>query len=139
MLLSMSDSIPIDRWGKDHWALLAYIESVCVDQHGMVDLKRMRCDADRHPQYIYLRGIGDELYGKKKYPTQLKDGEQPDHDDWDCLDDLETAGLVENIGFTMQPRYIMTDRGHEVASELRKHKAQGGRYKEFAPSTGELR
>lgn len=126
----MSNHIPMARWGKDHWSLLAYVETVCVDKHGEIDLQRMRCDADRHPQYVYLRGFGDELHSEK-YPTLLRDGELPDHDDWDCLDDLENAGLVENVGFTMRPKYAMTDRGHEIAAALRKHKATGGQYAKF--------
>jgi len=125
-------SVPLARWGKDHWSLLAYIETVCVDKHGEIDLQRMRCDPDRHPQFLYLRGIGDELACKTKYPTLLKGGELPDHDDWDCLDDLEAVGLVENIGFTMEPRYTMTERGHGVVAALRKHKASGGKFAEFA-------
>lgn len=101
----MSNHITIDRWGKDHWSLLAYVESVCVDGHGEIDLRRMRCDADRHPGYAVRQGFDDNSH--KKYSTRLQDGELQDHDDWDCLDDLEAAGLVEDVGFTMQPRYTV--------------------------------
>lgn len=130
----MSSHIPMDRWGKDHWSLLAYIETVCVDRHGMIDIQRMRCDVDRHPQYKLATGIP---LSDKKYPTLLKEGRLPDHDDWDCLDDLEAAGLVESVGLTMQPRYTMTERGHRIAGMLRTYKANGGVYNEFTPPTGE--
>jgi hypothetical protein len=45
----------------------------------------------------------------KKYPTRLRnDVELSDHDDWDCLDDAEAAGLIESAGTGINPTYKLT-------------------------------
>lgn len=60
---------------------------------------------------------------------------QEDHDDWDCLDDFEEAGLVNNIGTGANRVYRLTDLGRDVASRLRGHKGQGGSWANFVNET----
>jgi len=94
----------------------------------------MRCDPKRHPLLAHADLLG-VLHDGGKYPTRLKGGvELQDHDDWDCADDLETAGLIENIGTGANPRFRMTTEGNRMASLLRVYKQHGGRYAEFSPS-----
>jgi hypothetical protein len=95
-----------------------------VDCGGEPDIRRMRCDEDRHPLYAgHAHGFSMRF---EKYPTRLKDGELADHDDWDCMDDLESAGLLRDIGTNINPRFDLTDLGWKVAGLLRQHRAQGG-------------
>jgi len=108
-------TVPIDKWGKDHWSVFAYIETLCVDGNRVIDHRRMRRD-----------GV--------KYPTRLKGMEElPNHNDWDCADDIEAAGLAENAGTGINRLYKLTEKGFEVAALLRKHKANGGWFSNFVP------
>lgn len=123
--------IKISDFGKDHWSILAYIETLCVDSVqgiGIIDKAKMRTDIKRH-----LLLCGDS-YGNKdgyKYPTRLKGGKELfDHDDWDCLEDLEEAGFVV-VASLINGFVKMTDLGWKVASALRKHKANGGKFADF--------
>ena len=126
-------SIPMEQFGKDHWSVFAFIETAAVDHQGIPDLRRMRCNAQRHPEYLWAM-YSDMAQDASRYPTFLADGkEQPDHDDWDCADDLVAAGLLDDIGFTMTPRYALTEAGVAMASELRVHKAAGGNFSNFRP------
>lgn len=121
------DPVSISLWSKDHWSTLAYLECCCVDNNGKLDIRHMRCDRDRHPSFVHMMPSLD-----KKYPTRLKGGvELNDHDDWDCLDDAEKQGLIENIGFTMNPQYKLTALGLDVCGRIRKHKANGGSFSNF--------
>lgn len=134
-------TVPVSEWGKDHWSTLAYIETVCVDSNdgngiGTIAFDRMRVDRDRHPmligprQAISFSGVKEN---EKKYPTRLRDErELHDHDDWDCLDDMERAGLVEILS-QANGRVRMTDAGLAMAAKLRAHKARGGNYTNFNP------
>ena len=123
--------IPVDLFGKNHWSTFAYIETRCVDYGGVLDKRHMRCDETRHPGHAVNRwavGTG------KKYPTILKGNvERADHDDWDCADDLEAAGLLKVAGTGMNPVYSLTDAGNRMASDLRAHKANGGNFAGFSP------
>lgn len=115
--------VPMDQFGRDHWSTLAYLETVAVDHGGRIAFQRMRCDRTRHPHYAHMPL---ELEGGR-YPTRLKGGvERDDHDDWDCLDDLEAAGLVLSIGTGAQPIVKMTPEGLRIAAALRKHRADSG-------------
>lgn len=87
--------IPIAQWGKDHWTLLAYIESRCVDHRGVLKNANMRTHGARHPLFA-ARGYNPPPDGSQ-YPTRYKGGERSDHDDWDCLDDMVRAGLATII------------------------------------------
>lgn len=69
---------------------------------------------------------------------RLSDGTElpgPDYDDWDCLDDLERQGYVENVGTGTTPACKITEAGRALSARLRDHKAQGGRLATFRPFT----
>jgi hypothetical protein len=100
--------VPMTLFGTDHWSTFAYVETRTVDYKGLLDHDRMRCHAGRHPvmRHAKRRVSGSSADGSR-YPTRIKasatpdtDGrygvtEVPDHDDYDCLDDLIVAGLLE--------------------------------------------
>lgn len=159
------------RFGRDHWSTLAYIETRTVDNKGLINHDGMRCDPQRHP--IMMQAKGRALLAGLRasgagYPTILAGGDAlHDHDDYDCLDDLIAAGLLEVHmpelakgvhveqyyvdahdrpitdvdGTLIEPgsltgmaelrlcayaRFSLTERGREVASALRAHRAYGG-------------
>lgn len=102
--------VPIGLFGKDHWSTFAYVETRAVDHKGLLSHDHLRCHAGRHPVMMAakrrLLAVDNTMFDSR-YPTRLKssptpgdDGrfgvtELPDHDDYDCLDDLITAGLLE--------------------------------------------
>lgn len=98
-----TELVPMSRWGRDHWNVLAYVETRWVDHHGQLNHDQMRVDPDRHPLFASARRL--TMPGTTKYPTRLKtvetgsDGcygaeELVDHDDYDCLGDAIRLGLV---------------------------------------------
>lgn len=142
-------STPVQKFGKDHWSLLAYVETRCVDGSagiGALDRNRMRCNQERHP---LLGGSLSAAPGwKPQYSTRLagffefKDRAIPavaiaagfmldGHDDWDCLDDLEACGFVEILS-TANGAVRLTPAGLKVAAALREHKATGGMFATFS-------
>lgn len=131
-------SIPIEQWGRDHWSTFAYIETVCVERViGIPDRRKIQTNHNRHPHLIHHHSHTPELDGAR-YGIRLKDGVTlpgPDYDEWDCLDDMEEAGLIVDVGTGINPAYRMTEKGCEIAAQLRKHKAMGGQYAEFTPKT----
>lgn len=101
--------VPINRFGKDHWSTLAYIETRVVDYRGVLNADHMRISSRRHPMLLAMkpraRALGTISDGAD-YPTRLKtetvnpetgrfESENlPEHDDYDCVDDLIAAGLL---------------------------------------------
>ncbi len=130
-------TVPISRFGKDHWSLLAYVETCCVDSvgnTGRLDPLRMRCNPKRHPMMAVAR-FGERrwepTYGTRLRMTRTgKVSQLKTHDDWDCLDDLEAAGLVEVLSL-INGFVHMTEDGLKVAHALREHKAKGGVFATF--------
>lgn len=107
--LGSAEPVPVARWGKDHWTTFAYVETRWVDHRGMLGHDQMRCDRHRHPVFYAAKrrttAFGSDVDGAR-YPTRLKtlspgaDGRWgvaalPGHDDYDCLDDVIRAGLVQ--------------------------------------------
>lgn len=141
--------VPLAVFGKDHWSTFAYLETVTVDKHGRIDHDKMRTHAVRHPgemarkspvtQLVFSEDMG------RNYPTRIKASVTPDadgrygaldlndHDDYDCMADLEAAGLLER---TSADTVALTALGQAVAAELRSHKAGGGAWHHFQPSAG---
>lgn len=105
------NNITPNRWGRDHWSLLAYIETRVVDHRGMVDERHLR-----------LPGIED------KHGTRLRGGEiVAGHTDLDVIDDLERFGYVINLGSGINPLLQLTDYGWQIVGEMRRYRANGGK------------
>lgn len=129
------ERIPMTEWGKDHWSVFAYIENRCVDAIGGIgrpDLRHVQCNVNRHPGLVSYSLLGSPHDGAD-HGIRLKDRELPgpDYDEWDCIDDMEHAGLLEHVGTGINPAYKMTPLGSEVIAALRKHKANGGNFASF--------
>lgn len=142
-----NERVPALKFGKDHWSLLAYIETLCVDGKngvGAIDHRRVRCNEVSHSP---LKGVYDGRAWKPSYGTRLSGffdyPERADsakaaqagyqlltHDDWDCLDDLESAGYVEILSMVNGFVRLKPD-GIRVSALLRKHKVEGGMYANF--------
>jgi hypothetical protein len=136
--------VTIEEFGKDHWSLLAYVETCIVDKkgaHGVpmtgeIDRDRIRCNGDRRPHLFGPRVAmasnkwkgewGSRLQGyfeKKDMELQL-----PTHDDW--LEDMEREGLLE-IMSVVNGFIVITDKGLAICKHLREHKARGGHFAGF--------
>ena len=123
-----------DRWGKDHWSTFAYIEGRCVDHRGIPQPMNIQTNQNRHP------GMGNNLNGED-YSIRLANGEElpgDQYDEWDCLDDMEAYGLLENVGTGINRRYRLTDTGKRIAGQLRGHKADGKNFASFQPAWDEV-
>lgn len=129
--------VPLEKWGKDHWSLLAFIEHLCVEYKGCLDDKRrrnMRCNERRHPLCGYMHGQWQPSYGTRlKGYFEDNKLQLPTHDDWDCSEDFEAAGLLENHGSGINPVWKLTPKGLEMSARLRAHKANGGNFSSFTP------
>ena len=136
------EHISMNKWGKDHWSTFAYLETLAVDdgKNGWaVPVRaRMRTNEETHPVVGVARGGNDHGYplpvSGKQYPTRLKEGEMEGHDDWDCIDDAVKEGLLKDVGSGLNRAFTFTKLGKKVVHELRKHKMNGGNFKEFVSS-----
>lgn len=133
------------KFGKDHWSLLAYLETRCVDGQygvGVIDFRRMRCNPAQHSTYAVNRTAWQSNYGTKLagfFDFAERDDlvaaaaagvQLPDHDDWDCIADLEAADLL-TLTSSANGLVKLTDLGLKVSAALRAHKAAGGQFAEF--------
>lgn len=142
--LNIFEPVAIEKFGRDHWALLAFVEDCCVNtqgQYGKLRPRSMSCNPERHPMQFTgnrwsddfstrLHGLssGDSVAQSFEKGTRIKG-----HCDWDCLEDLEHAGLIEIVSLTNY--YVkMTDKGGQIAGQLRLHKSNGGQYSQFVPA-----
>lgn len=136
--------VPVDRFGKDHWSVFAYCGSCCENGQagaGRVNRARMRCNPARHPLHA---GMGS---WKPEYATRLAGffdyAERADvskaceagvmiagHDDWDCLADLEAAGLLDVISMS-NGTIKLTEAGLDAIAKLHRHKVQGQHFSSF--------
>lgn len=132
-------AIEVYQFGKDHWSLLAYIETRCVDYGGVLDVAHLRIQNPMigSPSTPFGRPTWKPEWGTRLAGYFLVNGETnkeyqlPNHDDLDCADDLEHAGYIENMGTGLHPAYKMTKLGNQIASLLRQHKANGKHYATF--------
>jgi hypothetical protein len=151
-VIAATSATPVEKFGKDHWSLLAYVEDLCVNGReglGEIDPRKLRCNPATH-QTMYC-AHSSPVHWKPSYGTRLagffdfEDRGDPekaiaaglqlrDHDDWDCLEDLEAAGYVEVLSLA-NGVVRMTKGGCEVASQLRTHKASGGHFAGFRLAT----
>jgi len=138
--------VQVKDFGKDHWSLLAYVETTVVDNQkapgvGGIDPNKLRCNANTHselmghlqrrmptwePKYgTRLRGFWNK--DKTTNPTR----QISDHDDWDCLENLETCGFIEILSL-VNGFIRLTPEGMSVCQQIREHKANGGMFATFS-------
>lgn len=136
LTLYTHEPTPIERWGRDHWSTLLYVEARAVDHSGQLRVANMRTLIDTHPDLIEING---RTHGHEapKYPTRLRDdGEIEGHDDWDCIDDMIAADVVTVDGDQLElvalpatsfhstaARYHLTQRGAAMAALARQERA----------------
>jgi hypothetical protein len=128
-----------NQFAKDHWSLLLYLEGLCQNGkagEGVPGVRYMRTKTNRafigaapwHPQYTTRIHAGDS-------DAVLE--HVPEHDDWDCLNDLEGAGMVERLGSPISgfnPAGLavkMTEKGLTTCLQIRLHKNNGGKLMNF--------
>lgn len=119
---------PIDKWGKDHWSMLAYCECRAVDWAGHLDLRYIRVNESKRSF-----GNGNGFKWNPDSATRLQNGKKPDstHDDIDVLDDLKREDLLEYKSSCGSFIISLTEQGQEVCAEIRKHKTAGKNFNEF--------
>ena len=142
----MDDYIAMNRWSKDHWSTLAYLETVMVDCGGFQvgSDPRMRSNR-RHFRVMHeecprpkraTRGAGGVAMNAE-HGTRLNDGcVVANHDDWMCVQDMAAAGLFTVGADEVQPGQTLhlSSRGQDVVAALRAHKAAGGNFAQFDAS-----
>lgn len=114
----MSEIIELSLFGVDHWSTLLYVESRCVDHGG--ELQR----TDPHMRRK------TRARASSKVPTRLNNKVVVEnHDDYDCIDDLENAGLCVYQG----DQIALTDLGWSVVGQLRRNRAEHKADRDFKP------
>ena len=121
----------VTEWSKDHWSLLAYIETRCVDYEGTLDIRHMRCNEARHPEFRHSYFVWDD-----RYSTRCKSGPIVGHDDWDVLKNLVRAELIYPL-YDGKPEAHLTDKGKKMATAIRMHKIGGGTFANIYPKESE--
>jgi hypothetical protein len=138
--------VTIEEFGKDHWSLLAYVETCVVDKKGghsvpmvgEIDRDKIRCNGDRRSHLFGPRVAMAACKWKGEWGSRLKGYFEknedrlrlPTHDDWDCMEDMEREGLLE-IMSVVNGFIIITSKGLEICKHLREHKARGGNFAGF--------
>lgn len=142
--------ISVDSYGFDHWSLLDYIETCCVDGNGIgtIDRRKLRCNQNKHP--LLANDATESSKWKKIYSTRLKGyrdhwTDNPkttvemavkagvallDHDGWDCLEDLEESGFIDIIS-QADGLVKITKLGCDAMAAIREHEASGGSIFDF--------
>jgi hypothetical protein len=105
-------NVPMSEWGKDHWSCFGYVLSCYVGGSGYIDSSRINKDGH-------------------VYPTRLKNGVEPGHNELNCIDDFEAEGLIVNEGTGITPRIHVTEKGWAVGRKLSEHKYQGKNFIDF--------
>ena len=94
--------VPMAQWGRDHWSLLAYLETRDVDHGGQIGWEHLTLSAAHWPAlYAARRGPLDlhSADAAQAYPLRIKDENGEDsiaegHCEGDALADLVDHGLV---------------------------------------------
>lgn len=138
-------NVSIKDFGKDHWSLLAYVEYRAINHKGVLAIEHLRCKnlaiaTTRLGQNFWKPEYGTRLKGYFLNPLEIKGKKVKvvnseylltNHDDFDCLDDLEKAGLLKNVGTMINPYAELTVKGQRVVALLNVHKQGGGQFSNF--------
>ncbi len=121
------------QFSKDHFSTILFLETQIVDRSFPIDIRRLRVNEKKR-----IFNNGNPFGWKDEYSTKLKDGTTiSGHDDIDVIDDLEDEGYIKNNGTHINIYPKLTDKGWKPCQAIRKHKANGGNYKDFCFSSVE--
>lgn len=148
--------IPIEKFGRDHWSMLGYMETVMVECAGFQigydprvrsNRTHWRVMREQCPKPLRPMKAPDLGYQpmKPEHATRLIDGTTAEnfHDDWCCVQDMAKTGLLMLKGETqacsvedIEPRVfvVLTPLGEQIAAQLRQHKMKGGVFATFCPT-----
>jgi len=140
-------TILMKDFGRDHWSLLLYVETCILDNQrspgiGGLDAKFMRVNPSSHPLHCSTNFPywikWDPMYGSrlKNYKDNSHENIVLDHDDIDCLEDLESAGLLKIVSL-INLFVELTELGKTMCSQIRNCKISGGSYSTFEPQLSE--
>ena len=134
-------TIAITRFGSAHWSVLQHV-AACAQSTTPHQLDRtwMRCNESRHPELTAPRkrpwepALGSMLAGYDRFRGDAREAAEAgcqvlDHDDWDCLEDLCRAELVERLNRPDHAR--LTPAGTALCDAITSHLAGGGSIAEF--------
>ena len=117
--------------GRDHRSLLLFLQTVAANNAGRLARgePRMTCKHRTHETATRTAAAWESQYG-----TRYDDGRtDPLHDDWDCFDELENWGFIENRGTGMQPLVSLTPKGHAYAVQILQERDARNRAAERPP------
>lgn len=103
--------------GRDHRSTLLFLQTVEANNGGDVRRAATRGCAAGFPNRMRDKRCGQwsPEYGTR-YDDGLRDGE---HDDYDCLFDMEGWGFLEVVAGTgLQPVIRLTAKGHDYCAKL---------------------
>lgn len=137
----MSQFLPkvdITDFGEDHWGLLHYTATRVEQSKGILELHTLRCNPARH-QKINKADLPWSVIMGTRLRGFFRDGMQPDlafqlgdHDDYDCLIDLEENGLL--IATNSFDAVVLMPFGIRIANMLKEHKKKGEHFASFSPT-----
>jgi len=112
------------QWAHDHARLMVYIETRAVDHGGELQNSHMRCNPKTHPVFTERHHRDFPLSCGTRYLNEMGHLDRmPDHDDWDCAEELGSEGLIINVGTGIRPVFKFTEEGWAWAHQLRRERA----------------
>lgn len=143
---SADDIVPPSAWGKDHWSMLAYMETVMVEvacfQVGADPRMRQgprsfRIMHEQCPQPSRPTKAPNGMVMRPEHGSRLADGSYiPGHDDWHCVQDMAAVGFFTAATDAVEPGVALhlSEIGATASNELRAHRRGGGGFAGFKPS-----
>lgn len=144
---SADSYVPPAAWGKDHWATLAYVDSVMTDCGGFQVGADARMRAGRRNHRVMAQGCpnpkragntrgmaGPAFAVVSAAASRLATGQElAGHDDWSCVQDMAAANLFTTGAESVEPGNILqfSEKGKVWMQALRSHKQQGGNFAAF--------
>lgn len=120
--------VQIEHFGHRHWQMLIVALTASMDSERL-DIRQLGLSKNR--AHLFNAGHVCDV-------TILKNGLViKDHDDWDCLEDLEAADLIE-LGTLTNPTVEVTQYGCLVYERLCMHKIFEKDYSTFQPALTNL-
>lgn len=135
--------VPQERWGKDHWTTLLYLETCVVDQRGRIEHAKMRTSRRNWRLAGSVHGVANVMapdeYPTRLTPLQVERAEfdavhlTGGHDDWECLQDFADAELLtfkvdeDYPQFPLPVTITFTPAGHQAVADTRKRRAETGK------------